>query len=461
MAKRLFALPSAVLQASAAARPTTKAWCYASLSRALGTRMPARYTTSTHGLYKAPTAIRLSCRRSIFTQSAPKGNKDSEKDLDDSQIYGISALCIAITVALAVYFYYYGKGGVYPTPIRNMLREGGAAYMRPKEKQDLPKALKCYKKALELLDELGKKDINHGRDAAHVTGLVARVATIYSEMGDLDNAIVTYNDLMERILSSAEMADPKLLVKQLMHTRLSEERRSNILRALGCASKLAETLELRAARWRRRSMVLADPALAASSADLKEAGRWYQWCLQVVTLTYQNHFNHIQLDKGLEPTSTPSFDPATLPKFFSIEIVTSLFYNAATYFSNCAQYDMAAPLLQRALDLLRPAVSKGDEEGVCRSAVLMSHLANAAARKSDLQGAEKILIDGLSLAKRFSKNSECLNSFVALTYSLGTVYQTAGKTESARVQYRQAIDVAATIGDKEAAQLATEALNRA
>ncbi|KAJ1767599.1 hypothetical protein LPJ74_005276 [Coemansia sp. RSA 1843] len=411
---------------------------------------------NTHGLHKAFEASLLGSR-SIFTQGGP-GSDSSGSWLTLAR--GIAGLMIFGTVGLAIYAGVFGAGSVYPKPVRTLLREGGKAYMRSEETRDLPKAIECYIKALELLDELGTTDLIHAPDAAHVTGLVARIASVYSEMGDLDNAIRSYESLLQRILGSKGMDDPKPLVSELMDPKLPPARRANILRALGCANKLAETYETRAVRWKRRSIVLADPALAASSTDVKEAGRWYQWCLQLVTLTYQNHYNHIQLDKGLEPTSTPSFDPTTLPRFFSIEIVASLFYNAATYFASCAQYELAVPLLQRALDLLRPATDNGKEDEVCRSAVLMSHLANAAVMKSDLSGAEKTLMDGLFLAKKFSRNNDCLNSFVALTYSLGTVYQAAGKPESARVQYRQAIDVAKTVGDKDAERLATAALSR-
>ncbi|KAJ2387149.1 hypothetical protein GGI23_006341 [Coemansia sp. RSA 2559] len=400
----------------------------------------------------------LSNSRLIFTKSGPRSGGGGGSWI--SLAGGVAGLLIAGTVGLAIYASAFGAGSVYPKPVRDLLREGGTAYMRSEETRDLPKAIECYTRALELLDEQGKTDPVHAPDAAHVTGLIARIASVYGEMGDLDNAILSYESLLQRILGSKGMDDPKPLASELLDLRLPQDRRANILRALGCANMLAETYEARAVRWKRRSIILADPALAASSTDVKEAGRWYHWCLQLVTLAYQYHYNHIQLEKGLKPTDTPPFDPATLPKYFSIEIVSSLFYNAATYFAGCAQYDLAVPLLHRALDLLRPDTDKGKEEGVCRSALLMSHLANAAMMKSDLSGAEKALIDGLALAKKFSRNSDCLNSFVALAYSLGSVYQTAGKTESARVQYRQAINVAQAIGDKEAERLATAALKR-
>ncbi|KAJ2365433.1 hypothetical protein IW150_006213, partial [Coemansia sp. RSA 2607] len=221
---------------------------------------------------------------------------------------------------------------------------------------------------------------------------------------------------------------------------------------------LAETYEARAARSKRRSVLLSDPDM--HSADVQAASRWYQWCLQVVMLTYQNHFNHQMLEQDKPLTSTPSFDPSTLPRFFSIDVITSLFYNAATFFSGHAQYQYAVPLLQRALDLLRPGADSGKEECICRSSTLMSHLANAAVETSDLPAAEKWAIDGLALAKKFPRNVDCLSSFIALTYDLGVVYEAAGKVDSARLQYRQAAEVAGVTGDNGAQELAATALER-
>ncbi|KAJ2407061.1 hypothetical protein GGI03_008135 [Coemansia sp. RSA 2337] len=79
---------------------------------------------------------------------------------------------------------------------------------------------------------------------------------------------------------------------------------------------------------------------------------------------------------------------------------------------------------------------------------------------NDLPAAERWAIEGLALAKQFPKNEDCLGSFVALTYDLGAVYEAADKLESARVQYRQANEVARSIGDSGAEALATAALGR-
>ncbi|KAJ1645483.1 hypothetical protein LPJ64_002918 [Coemansia asiatica] len=363
-----------------------------------------------------------------------------------------------MTVGFVGYGMFFGPGRQYPSPVRKLLREGGMAYLRPADKQDLPKAVEKYTEALELLDQIGLVDPKHAPDAAHVTGLVARIAAVYIEMGDLDNAIRMYNDLLHRILGDQGMEDPRTQVRLLMDPELGAEKRQNILRALGCANKLAETYDMRSARSKRRSILLADPDM--HSADVRAASRWYQWCLQVVTLTYQNHFNHKQLEQGLPLANTPTFDPATLPRVFSVDVVTSLFYNAAAFFASHAQYQYAVPLLQRALDLLRPGTENGREECVCRSSVLMSHLANVAVQTSDLPQAEKCIFDGLALAKKHSQNSDCLSSFVALTYDLGVVYEAAGKSKSASVQYRHAAEVARTIDDAEAEKLATQALRR-
>ncbi|KAJ2816700.1 hypothetical protein IWW50_006409, partial [Coemansia erecta] len=319
-------------------------------------------------------------------------------------------------------------------------------------------AIECYTQALAQLDELGVADPRHTRTAQHITGLVARIASVYTEMGDLDKAIDTYTDLLHRILGDDGMRDAKTQVRRLLDDSVPEGERQEILRALGCANKLAETYEARGRRSKRRSAVLPH-ACAAVTADAQEAARWYQWCLQLVMLTYQNHFNHQQLAQGKQPTNTPSFDPDTLPRFFPAEIVTSLMYNAATFFSGNAQTELAVPLLQRALDLMRRGAD-GHEPNVCRSSIVMSHLANAGVTTGDLPAAEKWALEGLALAKRFPQNADCLNSFIALTYDLGAVYEAAGNSESARVQYRQAIEIATTVGDDEAVKLTNEAMAR-
>ncbi|ORX73825.1 hypothetical protein DL89DRAFT_263838 [Linderina pennispora] len=359
----------------------------------------------------------------------------------------ISAALGLSTIGFFAFSTFFGPGSKYPGDVRKLLREGGMAYLRTADKQDLPKAV----------DAWVQSDPEHSRDAPHITGLVARIAAVYHEMGDLENTVRLYKDLLSRILGDDGMADPHTQVRVLLDEKQPKDKRENTLRALGCANKLAETYEERAMRSKRRSALLADPDLA--SHDVQEASRWYQWCLQVVMLAYQNHYNHLQLEKKLPLTNTPSFDPDTLPKFLSVEVVTSLFYNAAAFFSTHAQYGFAVPLLQRALDLLRRGAD-GTETGVCRSSVLMSHLANAAVMTSNLPAAEKWAIDGLALAKRFPQNADCLNSFVALTYNLGAVYEAANKHDDARVQYRQAIEVAKVTDDSKAQELATEALNR-
>ncbi|KAJ2702698.1 hypothetical protein FB645_004185 [Coemansia sp. IMI 203386] len=393
-------------------------------------------------------------RRSIFgSRKALSGNSSLRTPITVTTI-----AMLAMTLGFVGYGMFFGPGNQYPSSVRKLLRDGGMAYLRPSNKQDLPKAVEKYTEALELLDKIGCDDPKHGPDATHVTGLVARIAAVYTDMGDLDNAIRMYTDLLHRILGDAGMEDPRTQVRLLMDPSLDVGKRQNILRALGCANKLAETYEARAARSKRRSILLADPDM--HSADVRAASRWYQWCLQVVMLTYQNHFNHQQLAQSLPLTSTPSFDPATLPRVFSIDVVTSLFYNAAAFFASHAQYQYAVPLLQRALDLLRPGTDSGKEECVCQSSVLMSHLANAAVQTSELPRAEKWIFDGLALAKKYPENSDCLNSFIALTYDLGVVYEAAGKSQSAAVQYRHAAEVAKAVDDAQAEQLATRALGR-
>ncbi|KAJ2162630.1 hypothetical protein GGF46_000503 [Coemansia sp. RSA 552] len=362
------------------------------------------------------------------------------------------------SIAFTGYSLMFGPGSMYPKHVRELLREGGMSYMRPAEKQDLPRAVECYTQALAALDELGQGDPKHARNTPHVTGLVARIASVYTDMGDLDKTIATYKDLLQRILGRSTMDDPKPLVTKLLDSDLPSSEREGILRALGCANKLAETYVARGARSKRRSVLIPNAA-TASSADTAEAARWYQWCLQLVMLTYQNHFNHLQLDRGLPPTDTPSFDPDTLPRYLPLEMVTSLLYNAGSFFAGSGQTQLAVPLLQRALDLMRRGTD-GKETSVCRSSTVISHLASAAVDTGDLAAAEKWAIEGLGLAKTFPKSADCLGSFVALTYSLGAVYEAAGKTNDARVQYRQAIEVANAVDDTAAAKLSSAALAR-
>ncbi|KAJ1894087.1 hypothetical protein LPJ66_005393 [Kickxella alabastrina] len=393
-------------------------------------------------------------RRSFFTHRKLTLGDNSWR----TPIVIAAAAIAASTLGFVGYGMFFGPASQYPTPVRKLLREAGLAYLRTPNKQDLPKAVDRYTEALRLLDQIGSSDPKHAPDAPHVTGLVARLASVYTDMGDIDGTIRTYTDLLHRILGDDGMEDPRTQVRLLMDPELDAGRRQNILRALGCANKLAETYEARATRSKRRSVLLADPDM--ESADVRAASRWYQWCLQVVMLTYQNHFNHQQLEQGKPLVNTPSFDPDTLPRYFSIDVVTSLFYNAATFFSAHAQYGFAVPLLQRSLDLLRRGTDGGKEPNVCRSSILMSHLANAAVLMSDLPAAEKWSIDGLALAKQFPRNADCLNSFVALTYDLGAVYDAAGKADSARVQYRQAAEIARVVEDGKAEKLAAAALGR-
>ncbi|KAJ2441866.1 hypothetical protein GGF42_007150 [Coemansia sp. RSA 2424] len=422
------------------------------LARRTPTLLP-KSTQSPTTLLPAPPHCMRPQRRSIFTGG--RANWGSKSWL--TPVAAISVVVGVTTFAFVGYGMFFGPSAVYPKPVRNLLREGGMAYLRTADKQDLPKAVECYSRALELLDQLESTNPKLAPDSPHVTGVVARIAAVYTEMGDLDGAISTYKDLLHRILGDDGMDDPRTQVALLLDRELAKERRENILRALGSANKLAEAYEAHAARSKRRSVLLADPDMEA--ADVKEASRWYQWCLQVVMLTYQNHYNHLQLEQDKPLANTPSFDPSTLPRYFSLEVVTSLFYNAATFFAGHGQFQYAVPLLQRGLDLLRRGAD-GKEVGVCRSCVLMSHLANAAVLTNDLPAAERWAIEGLALAKQFPRNEDCLGSFVALTYDLGAVYEAADKLESARVQYRQAIEVARSIGDTGAEALATAALSR-
>lgn len=381
------------------------------------------------------------------------GRKTSAKYLPHILTAGVVVLVGSTLYGIGSYF---SPGRQYPKPVRKLLREGGMAYLRTSDKQDLPKAIECYTQALALLDQIGKDDPTYSRDAAYVTGLVARIASVYSDMGDIDSTISTYLDLLQRIVGDEGVEDPRSQVRQLLDDKLPLEKRKNILRALGCANKLAEAYEIRASQSKRRSALIAHPD-RLDKADLQEARKWYQWCLHLVTLTYQNHYNHQMLAANKPPTSTPPFAPDTLPKYMSVEVVTSLFYNSASFFASHGQADLALPLLQRGLDLLRHGAD-GKETSVCRSAILMSHLANAAVATGDLPAAEQWSLRGLGLAKKFSANNDCLSSFVALTYDLGAVYERAGRTDSARVQYRQALMVANQIYDDEAANMAKAGL---
>ncbi|KAJ2301283.1 hypothetical protein IWW55_003777, partial [Coemansia sp. RSA 2706] len=193
---------------------------------------------------------------------------------------GLVVLIAGLPVGFAVYSNYFGPGSVYPKPIRSLMHEGGMAYLRTGDKQDMPKAIECYTQALAGLDELGTTDPKHARDAPHVTGLVARIAAVYNDMGDLDKAIETFTDLLHRILGDEGIADPKTQVRRLLDNQLPDQERMNILRALGCANMLAEAYEARGRRAKRRSVVLPHSS-AAASADAQAAAQWYQWCLQL------------------------------------------------------------------------------------------------------------------------------------------------------------------------------------
>ncbi|PIA14657.1 hypothetical protein COEREDRAFT_82541 [Coemansia reversa NRRL 1564] len=356
------------------------------------------------------------------------------------------------------YVTFFGASTIYPKEERKLLREAGMAYCCAPENQDLPKAIECYTKALSNLDKLGEEDPTHARNAFHITGLVARIAEVYTEMGNLDKAIEMYMDFLQRILDEGTMNDPKQLVGELLDKDLTTNRQHNIRLTLGCANKLAEVYEMRSARSKRRIAVLPSAA-KSSSADTEAANRWYQWCLQLVTLTYLKDYNASLVEQGKPTVREPPFDPDTLPKCFSTEEVASLFYNAATFFTRNGQPYLGAPLLMRALDLLRHGAD-GKEENVCRSSIILSHLANAAVESGNLSAAEKWAIEGLRLAKKFRENADCLSSFVALAYDLGVVYEAAGMQDSARVQYRHANVVARAAGDSEAERLTTAALDR-
>ncbi|KAJ2617304.1 hypothetical protein H4S08_000405 [Coemansia sp. RSA 1365] len=356
------------------------------------------------------------------------------------------------------YVTFFGGSTIYPKEERKLLREAGMVYHCAPENRDLPKAIECYTKALASLDKLGEEDPTHARNAFHITGLVARIAEVYAEMGNLDKAIEMYMDFLQRILDEGTMNDPKQLVGELLDKNLTKNRQHNIRLTLGCANKLAEMYEMRSARSKRHIEVIPSAA-KASSEDTQAANRWYQWCLQLVTLTYLKDYNARLVEQDKPTVKEPPFDPDTLPKCFSNEEVATLFYNAATFFTSNGQPYLGAPLLMRALDLLRHG-AEGKEESVCRSSIILSHLANAAVESGDLPAAEKWAIEGLRLAKMFRENADCLSSFVALTYDLGAVYEAAGLQGKARVQYRHANVVAKAVGDSEAERLTTAALDR-
>ncbi|KAJ2800106.1 hypothetical protein H4R20_004185 [Coemansia guatemalensis] len=371
-------------------------------------------------------------------------------------VFGIAF--IASGIGYVGYVTFFGASTIYPKEERNMLRKAGRLYRCAPENQDLPKAIEYYTKALANLDKLGEEDPMHARDAHHITGLVARIAEVYAEMGDLDKAIEMYTDFMQRILDEERIKDPKLLVGELLDKGLPANRQQNIQRALGCANKLAEAYEMRSARSKRRTAVLPSAA-KASEEDEQAANRWYQWCLQLVTLTYLKDYNAWLAEHRKPAVKEPPFDPDTLPKCFLAEEVASLFYNAATFFNRNGQPQLGAPLLMRALDLLDYGAD-GREKSVCRSSIILSHLANAAVETGDLPAAEKWTIEGLRLAKKFRENAECLSSFIALAYDLGAVYEAAGMVDSARVQYRHVNVVAKAAGDSEAERLAAAGLDR-
>ncbi|KAJ2079327.1 hypothetical protein H4R24_003859 [Coemansia sp. RSA 988] len=356
------------------------------------------------------------------------------------------------------YVTFFGASAIYPKEVLKLLRKAGNLYLCSPQNQDLPKAIEYYTEALASLDKLGEEDPTHARDALHITGLVARIADIYAEMGDVDKSIEMYMDFMERILDDARVKDPKLLVEELLDKGLSTNRQYNIRLALGCANKLAESYEMRSSRSKRHSAVLPNTA-KASLEDEEAANRWYQWCLQLVTLTYLKDYNARLAKQGKPAVREPPFDPDTLPECFSPKVVASLFYNAATFFNRNGQQQLGAPLLMRALDLLRYGAD-GKEESVCRSSIILSHLANAAVETGNLPAAEKWTIDGLKLAKKFRENAECLRSFIVLAYDLGAVYEAAGMHDTARVQYRHANLVAIAAGDSEAKQMTAAALDR-
>ncbi|KAJ1843271.1 hypothetical protein LPJ73_005540, partial [Coemansia sp. RSA 2703] len=174
---------------------------------------------------KIPQLQRGMHRRSFFSF---RRLADADNSLRTPLVVAAAAL-VASTLGFVGYAMFFGPGNQYPPPVRSLLREGGMAYLRTENKQDLPKAVEKYTEALRLLDKIGASDPKHAPDTPHVTGLVARIASVYTDMGDIDNTIRTYTDLLHRILGDSGMEDPRTQVRLLMDPELDGGKRQNIL----------------------------------------------------------------------------------------------------------------------------------------------------------------------------------------------------------------------------------------
>ncbi|KAJ1920216.1 hypothetical protein H4219_001449 [Mycoemilia scoparia] len=342
-------------------------------------------------------------------------------------------------------------GNNYPSDVRDLLRDGARAYMTTPDKRDLDKAIECYSLALEKLDDLGKTDPIHNPSAPHITGLIGRLAEVYSVHGDREKAISTYKDVIKRILDDESFSNPKKVGQTLGRSDTSAQTRRDLQLALSSSYKLALMYNQSADRGQWRAMML--PALKNNvDEDNREAEKWFTWCLDVTMHSYQTH-----CQETLKNKSPPTFAPDTLPSWMPSEFIVTIMYEAACFYTKIQKFDLAAPLLLRSIDLLGGPNAKG-ETSICRSAVIMTHLANMSAAQGKWDATQRWIEHGLEKSRQFSKNMECAQSFVALKYDQGKLYEKKNKIDQASVSYRQAYKASQMIQYEEGEQMALNAL---
>ncbi|PVZ97897.1 hypothetical protein BB558_006130 [Smittium angustum] len=107
-----------------------------------------------------------------------------------------------------------------------------------------------------------------------------------------------------------------------------------------------------------------------------------------------------------------------------------------------------------------PKVKKGDEESVCRTSVVMSHLADISVKNNDYQSAKRWARTGDDMCSRFPGNQDCSRSHVSFVYANGFMLESENRPSEARVEYRKALELSKAMGFPEGEFQATNALAR-